>query len=475
MNIKVTHQPLPSYHFEGKIAVPEGKEYVQNYLDFPFDVPEGVGALRLRLQYSPLTVGPISNLITLGLYDPHGFRGNAHRHPPDRQIVLSTVSTTPGFLPGPIPAGRWLAQLASQVVMPSDPSCAYSLDIELLPAAEGRRPNRVETPAPPQPAATAKAGWYRGELHSHTLNSDGKLTTQELIAQAQRNRLDFLAITDHNTTSALTQIDPAALNGLLVIPGIELTTFNGHALALGVQEWVDWRTGYQGWSMEDAARRTRQLGGLFIIAHANDLGTPYCTGCHWDDTDFDLDLVDGFEVWNSRWVHPDGGNPLNLDWWQRLQNSPRPRSVPATCGADYHREDEWGAGVAFSYVYADSLSMTDILEGIRRGRLILSSGPRLSLRVSPGDGAESAGVGDTLRTHSPRVRLELSWEDAPLGARLQVHGKQGVLVDQAIAETGSLQPWLDLPPQPGERLWVEIYAADGALSALTNPVFIEEG
>jgi hypothetical protein len=131
--------------------------------------------------------------------------------------------------------------------------------------------------------------------------------------------------------------------------------------------------------------------------------------------------------------------------------------------------------VAFSYVYADSLSATDILEGIRRGRLILSGGPRLNLRVSPGDGTDSAGVGDTLRTHSPRVRLEFSWEDAPLGARVQVHGKQGVLVDQAIAETGSLQPWLELPPQPGERLWVEIYAADGALSALTNPVFIEEG
>ena len=477
MNIKVTHQPLPSYHFEGKIAVPEDKGYVQDYLDFPFDVPEGVGALRLRLQYSPSNVGEITNLITLGLYDPHGFRGNAHRSPPDGQVVLSPVLTTPGFLPGKVVAGQWLAQLAGQVVMPSDPPCAYSLDIDLLPAAEGRRANRAETPAapPPPPAAAAKAGWYRGELHSHTIHSDGKLTVQELLAGAQRMRLDFLAITDHNTTSAMSQIDPAALNGLLVIPGIELTTFYGHALALGVSEWVDWRTGYQGWTMVDAARRTHELGGLFIIAHPNDVGTPFCTGCHWDDTGFDLGLVDAIEVWNNTWQHPGSGNPVNLEWWQRLQAEPQTqtRSVPATCGGDIHVLDEWGPKAPFIYVYAASLSKADILEGIRQGRVMFTNGPRLSLRVSPGDGSESAGIGDTLNTKSRHIRLDLNWEGAPLGARLQVHGKQGLMANEAMAEVGSLQLWLEVLPQ-GDCLWVEVYSLDGDLSAFTNPVFIAE-
>jgi len=356
--------------------------------------------------------------------------------------------------------------------MSSEPPCAYSLDIDLLTAAEGRRISQAETPAPHRPAGTAKAGWYRGELHSHTLHSDGKLTVPELIAEARRFQLDFLAITDHNTTSALGQVDQAVLDGLLVIPGLELTTFYGHALALGVEDWVDWRTGYQGWTMEDAARRTHELGGLFIIAHPNDVGTPFCTGCHWDDTDFDLDLVDGVEIWNGRWRNPGSGNPVNLDWWQRLQNGSR--RMPATCGGDYHEPGEWGwgGGAPFSYVYAASLSTADILDGLRHGRVMLSRGPRLSLRVSPGDGSGSAGIGDTLRTRTRRMQLELAWEDAPLGARLQVHGQQDVMVDEAIAETGSLQPWLEIPAQ--ERLWVEIYAADGALSAFTNPVFIEK-
>ncbi len=473
MNIKVTHQPLPSYHFEGKITVPEDKGYVQDYLDFPFDVPEGVGALRLRLQYAPLNVGEITNLITLGLYDPHGFRGNAHRSPPDGQVVLSPVLTTPGFLPGPVMAGHWLAQLAGQVVMPSDPPCSYTLDIDLLPAAEGHRASRGEAPAPTLPAVTAKAGWYRGELHSHTLHSDGKLTVPELIAGAQHMRLDFLTITDHNTTSAMSQIDQAALNGLLVIPGIELTTFYGHALALGVNDWVDWRTGYQGWTMADAARRTHASGGLFIIAHPNDVGTPFCTGCHWDDANFDLDLVDAIEIWNSWWQHPGSGNPANLDWWQRLQSEPRKRSVPATCGGDIHELADWGPKAPFIYVYAASLSTGDILEGVRQGRVMFSSGPRLSLRISSVDGTESAGIGDTLNIQAGRVHLDLDWEDAPLGAHLQIHGRQGVLANAAMAEVGSLQLWLDVLPQE-DRLWAEVYTLDGALSAFTNPVFIAE-
>jgi hypothetical protein len=361
-----------------------------------------------------------------------------------------------------------LAQLAGQVVMPSDPPCAFSLDIDLLPAAEGRRPNRTEAPASTQPAVTAKAGWYRGELHSHTVHSDGKLTVQELIAGAQRARLDFLAITDHNTTSAMSQVDQAALNGLLVIPGIELTTFYGHALALGVREWVDWRTGYLGMTMEDAARRTHELGGLFIIAHPNDVGTPFCTGCHWDDANFDLGLVDAIEVWNNAWQHPGSGNPANLEWWQRLQS--QPGRIPATCGGDIHQPGDWEPGSPFIYVYAANLSATDILDGIRQGRVMFSSGPRLSLRVSPGDGSESAGIGDTLHTRTQHLRLDLSWEDAPLGAHMQVHGRQGLMVKAAMAQVDALQLWLDVLAD--DRLWVEVYSPDGALSAFTNPVFI---
>jgi hypothetical protein len=146
--------------------------------------------------------------------------------------------------------------------------------------------------------------------------------------------------------------------------------------------------------------------------------------------------------------------------------------MPATCGADYHEAGGWGEGAPFIYVYAASLSTADILDGVRGGRVMRSSGARLNLGVSAGDGLESAGVGDRLYCRAQRVRLEVAWEDAPAGARLQVRGKQGVMVNEVIAEAGSLQPWLDI--SEAERLWVEVYTGEGALSALTNPVYINE-
>ena len=123
----------PTYHFEGLVEVTEARGFHQGYLQFPFEVPPETGALRLRLRYTPAKVGGVSNLITLGIFDPHGFRGNAHRNPPNPEVLISGGAATPGFLPGPIHPGTWQAQLALQAVLASDPPCAYTLDIELLP------------------------------------------------------------------------------------------------------------------------------------------------------------------------------------------------------------------------------------------------------------------------------------------------------------------------------------------------------
>ena len=41
-----------------------------------------------------------------------------------------------------------------------------------------------------------------GDLHCHTTLSDGSLGIEEVIVQAKRMGLDFLAITDHDTLSS---------------------------------------------------------------------------------------------------------------------------------------------------------------------------------------------------------------------------------------------------------------------------------
>ena len=44
-------------------------------------------------------------------------------------------------------------------------------------------------------------------LHSHTVHSDASQTTEELLTQAEKEQIDWLAITDHNTVSAIIEAE----------------------------------------------------------------------------------------------------------------------------------------------------------------------------------------------------------------------------------------------------------------------------
>lgn len=80
--------------------------------------------------------------------------------------------------------------------------------------------------------------FLKGNLHTHTTNSDGRLTPQEMVDLYQDNGYDFLAITDHNH---LTPPDSLRTGGLTLLPGMELHQGVGelgqthHIVAIGMQ------------------------------------------------------------------------------------------------------------------------------------------------------------------------------------------------------------------------------------------------
>ena len=85
-------------------------------------------------------------------------------------------------------------------------------------------------------------GWYRGDLHTHTVHSDGRRRIEEMAEAAISAGLDFIVSTDHNTSSA-NSAWAARSAELEVIAGEEVTTRHGHWLAVGLppEGWVDWR------------------------------------------------------------------------------------------------------------------------------------------------------------------------------------------------------------------------------------------
>ena len=67
------------------------------------------------------------------------------------------------------------------------------------------------------------------DLHTHTTESDGSFTPEELIKEAQRVGLSAIAITDHDSISGIQKAAPFAEEfGIELIPGVELSTdYNG--------------------------------------------------------------------------------------------------------------------------------------------------------------------------------------------------------------------------------------------------------
>ena len=85
--------------------------------------------------------------------------------------------------------------------------------------------------------------WHCIELHCHTNESDGDMTPTRLVDRASERGYEAIALTDHNTISGVEQaVEYGASRGLVVVKGIEWTTFWGHIVVTGGGSKLDWRT-----------------------------------------------------------------------------------------------------------------------------------------------------------------------------------------------------------------------------------------
>lgn len=67
----------------------------------------------------------------------------------------------------------------------------------------------------------------KADLHCHTTLSDGSLGIEEVIAQAKRNGLDYLAITDHDCLSSISRaVILGQRYGIEIIPAVEFSAFD---------------------------------------------------------------------------------------------------------------------------------------------------------------------------------------------------------------------------------------------------------
>jgi hypothetical protein len=111
----------------------------------------------------------------------------------------------------------------------------------------------------PASARMTEAVVSRGDLHIHTVCSDGHNTYEQMVQAALAAGLDFIAITDHfwcPETIAWCKDETR----LVCFPGKEISQ-NVHIVAVGISSTVNVGT------VKDVVSNIHKLGGIAIAAH----------------------------------------------------------------------------------------------------------------------------------------------------------------------------------------------------------------
>ncbi|HEX9066376.1 MAG TPA: CehA/McbA family metallohydrolase [Streptosporangiaceae bacterium] len=339
----------------GTWTIEDRCESVWRYL--PVEVPAGTGALRVELDYD--TGGGV---LDLGCLSPNGFRGwsgGARRF-----FVITAAAATPGYLAGELEPGTWQIMVGLHQIAAA--GTRYELTAEVTSRTTPDGPAGPIGPGEPVPPAALRPPrrelpgepglrWLAGDLHAHTVHSDGVLTVPELAAFAAGRGLDFLAVTDHNTISQHAELPAAAAaHGIGLLPGQEVTTERGHANAFGEIGWVDFRRPPDEWLTQ-----TEREGGLLSVNH------PY--GGHVSWTAPMRRRPPLLEVWHWSWLDPRWTTPLA--WW--LAWDP---AATAVGGSDWHRPgSDAPPGSPVTWVQAASTEPAALIEALRAGRAAVSA------------------------------------------------------------------------------------------------------
>ncbi|MGA3162144.1 MAG: CehA/McbA family metallohydrolase [Terracidiphilus sp.] len=466
----------PDLVLEGVVAGSQNQTYIQ----VPFVVPAGIERVTLTFDY---TGKEQHTALDLGLLDPVELRcwsgGNKSL------LTVGIADATPSCLPGLIPAGTWNVLIGVPNIRPSVQS-HYTVRVYFSSGgAVAGEPAVLNAPLRAGPA------WYRGDLHMHTAHSDGQCASQTgkmvpcpvyfSAEAAARRGLDFIAITDHNASSqynSMRELQPY-FDKLLLIPGREITSFQGHINFLGTTDFVDFRLGSKEVpDVNTLLRSAASVGALTAINHPGDPSGEICMGCGWTPASpVDMHLLTAVEAVNGG--SEQYGIPNIPFWDKQLNNGCRLAGIG---GSDNHRPmqplDGIGSiGSPTTVVYATELSTPAILAGIRAGHVFIDlAGTRdRLLEVTARAGDQVANAGDLLTApEGEAVNFDLRVTAAAGGTVRWLEDGQGVVLKTGASIISADQSFSLAWVSDGRRHWfrAEVMGAGGKMWLLGNPIYV---
>jgi len=418
------------------------------YFTLPFTLPVNTESFTLsysykrfnetnnQVEYGDFISRKEVNIIDLGLIVPDGTQVGASGA--DKSCIdISETHATPGYHPCKLVPGEWQIIIGAYKVADEGVDVVYELSFT---------PKSLRL--------------YKGDLHTHTVASDGVLRIEELAQHAQRNGLDYLAITDHNQLVSTDTLQEHA--HLTLIPGIEWTHYQGHANFLGVDKPYD--EPFLANTLEEVHARfssARSRGAFISINHPCDPVCPFL---------FDIDSLpyDCLEIWNGPMR---GSNLQAIGLWHSMLMAGK--KVPICGGSDYHRDSLLlFTGGPTTCVYAMSASPDDILTALRLGHAFIiysADGPTLEMT------AGEAILGDSVEISRVK-QVEYTARGLIAGDVVQVVTAHGNTVLVKAESEGDLQGEYAMPSAGFARIEILRVFLPGLplLPALiSNPIYFD--
>jgi predicted metal-dependent phosphoesterase TrpH len=185
----------------------------------------------------------------------------------------------------------------------------------------------------------------KADLHVHTTYSkDSLITPKDLVYYAKKRGLNAVAVTDHNLLEGSWKI--AKEIDFPIIPGMEVSSSDGHIVALNVSELIP-----RGFSAAETVERIHKAGGVAIACHPFVFGK----GCLKEAVSEKFDAV---EVINAR------AFPFKRSV-KKAEETAKKFNLPRVAGTDAHFGPQIGYG--FTVIEAEDLSVEAVAKAIVKG------------------------------------------------------------------------------------------------------------
>ena len=256
-----------------------------------------------------------------------------------------------------------------------------------------------------QPQRPTGAGWYGGDCHVHTINSDGSGTVQQCIDSAYARGMSFIYITDHNNMRA--EIETIWSNAevysgdFIAMVGMEVDNKEGHANCYQIPVNIKSLTrlfysypvdeGFVEVNRKDDSEKVAKTwqemidginatGGFIMPVHPADKTYPFLNT-------YSIKNFAGLEVWNE-------GNGLSesnrqaRDYWDDLNTRGECKYV-GVFNSDAHNPAH--VAITYNMCYLESLTIENINKALKTGASYGTNGPQLRFEIG------GATLGQTLK------------------------------------------------------------------------------